>query len=245
MQPAAYILLPAWLVALAWFARRDAREYAAFKALSQTSERQRRYRRWLATAFLLFGLGGLLSLALVGRLAALTEEPAAFVPLSKAIAGRLPAAGLAPDLLGGVVGGMVIGVTLSVVLLQRTGRAPLQLGDIEPLMPRNLQEGLLATLLSLNAGVTEELFFRLVLPLLIVIVTGNAVVAVLGACAAFGLVHLYQGWKGMAATGAVGLAFAGVYLWAGSLLVPMALHVLLDILALAVRPALAHVMRRA
>ena len=98
------------------------------------------------------------------------------------------------------------------------GRAPrgppkiLTLGDIEPLMPRNGAETLWTGLLSINAGVGEELFFRLALPLLIVLVTGNVVAAFAVAAIMFGLVHVYQGWVGVLATTFLGFVFTGVYL---------------------------------
>jgi membrane protease YdiL (CAAX protease family) len=238
-------LLVAWLAALAWFVRDDLREYAAFKALTETHDRQKRFRAWLLKALLLFVGGGLLSLALMGRLAAVILEPDAFLFLTRAFDARLPMTEVGPGLLGGLVSGLVGGVALSALLAQRTGRPALaQLGDVEPLMPRNTQESLWAVLLSLNAGVGEELVFRLVLPLLIATAFGSAAAGFLVAGVAFGAVHLYQGWKGVAATTAMGFLFAGLYLWTGSLAAPIALHVILDVLGLAVRPALVRAFRR-
>ncbi|MFB2351758.1 CPBP family intramembrane glutamic endopeptidase, partial [Priestia megaterium] len=78
-------------------------------------------------------------------------------------------------------------------------------GDIEPLMPRNAAEIACAIPLAINAGVTEEVFFRLALPLLAVQATGSALAGFAIACAAFALVHWYQGWKGMLVVFAVGV----------------------------------------
>jgi membrane protease YdiL (CAAX protease family) len=93
--------------------------------------------------------------------------------------------------------------------------------------------------LSLSAGVTEELTYRgllvLALSLAVPDLPHGAVVAV--AAVLFGLAHWYQGWLGVLTTGVVGAAFTQLYLSTGSLLLPMVLHVLVDLRLLLVRPA--------
>src|SRR5581483_523580 len=80
-----------------------------------------------------------------------------------------------PEFLGGLVGGVVtfvvIATVVSVRAARRTGAPPktLMLGDVEPLMPRNGAETFWTAMLSINAGIGEELFFRLTLPLLIML----------------------------------------------------------------------------
>ena len=76
-------------------------------------------------------------------------------------------------------------------------------------MPRNGAETVWTGLLSINAGIGEELFFRLALPLLIVLVTGNVIAAFAVAAIVFGLVHVYQGWVGVLATTFLGVVFTG------------------------------------
>lgn len=53
--------------------------------------------------------------------------------------------------------------------------------------------------------------------------------AILGSVVLFGLAHAYQGPRGMARTGAIGLVLAGLYAATGTLLAPMALHTVLDV----------------
>ena len=93
--------------------------------------------------------------------------------------------------------------------------------------------------LSLSAGVTEELTYRglvvLVLTLAVPGLPHAAVVAV--AAVLFGLAHWYQGRLGMLATGALGAVLTQLYLTTGSLLLPMVLHVLIDLRLLLDRPA--------
>nr|WP_302849127.1 CPBP family intramembrane glutamic endopeptidase [Sphingobium sp. AS12] len=105
-------------------------------------------------------------------------------------------------------------------------------------MPRNRSEILSAIPMAISAGVVEELFFRLALPLLAAQVTGSALAGFAIACVAFALVHLYQGWKGMVFVFVAGVWFAWLYLGSGSLLKLILLHILIDLVALVVRPTI-------
>jgi membrane protease YdiL (CAAX protease family) len=58
--------------------------------------------------------------------------------------------------------------------------------------------------------------------------------------AVFGLAHAGQGVRGVLATAMVGLLLGGLFLASGSLLLPILLHTLIDLRALAV----AHLARR-
>ena len=80
MLPAALLL--ACQAALAWYTWRDLAEYAAFKQLTETADRQRSYRRWTLKAFALFAGGSLAGLAAMGRLGAVLTLPAEFAPLA-------------------------------------------------------------------------------------------------------------------------------------------------------------------
>jgi len=244
MLPAALLL--ACLAALAWYTWRDVAEYAAFKQLTETADRQRSYRRWTLKAFALFAGGSLVCLAAMGRLSAVLALPAEFAPLAAKARAAFPLGEIGPIVLGAVVGGMVGGAALAAVMAQRgAGKAsPLQVGDIDALMPRNGAESLWAAVISLNAGVSEELFFRLTLPLLLALLTGNLVVAFAVAAAVFGFVHIYQGWTGVLATGFLGLALSALYLASGSLIAAMAAHAILDLFGLVVRPTLVRMLRR-
>jgi membrane protease YdiL (CAAX protease family) len=249
LLPTALLVLA--LAAVAWFTWRDVGEYAAFKRLTDTKDRQARYRRWVLNAFALFVGGSLAILALLGDLGCALHPPKPFFGAMRQVQGALRAPGVAPEFLGGLVGGVAIAVVAIVVMgtigARRRGEAAPKLrtlGDIEPLMPRNAAETVWTGLLSVNAGIGEELFFRLVLPLLFALVTGNAVLGFAAAAVVFGLAHVYQGWVGVAATGFLGLLFTGLYLWSGGLAAPMALHVGIDLMSLVVRPTLARAVRR-
>jgi membrane protease YdiL (CAAX protease family) len=85
---------------------------------------------------------------------------------------------------------------------------------------------------------SEELFFRLALPLLLVVLTGNAALAFVIATATFGLMHLYQGWAGVIATTLVGAVMSAIYLATGSIWIVIILHAAIDLNGLIVMPYL-------
>jgi membrane protease YdiL (CAAX protease family) len=244
MNALASALLVLCLGALAWLVRHDVGDYAAFKLLTETADRQRRYRVWIAKSFFLFFGLTLLALAILGRLRAFLVLPPEFAPLSRSLRSLVPRNGLHAEFLIGfgsaLFAGMLIGGVVAGIAVKRkraTSKAVL-IGDIEALMPRNGPETAYAALLSLNAGLSEELFFRLLLPLLFTIAFRNAVVAFVAATLVFGIIHIYQGWVGVVATIILGLVLAGVYLWTGSILAAIVAHSFVDLIGLVVRPTI-------
>lgn len=89
-------------------------------------------------------------------------------------------------------------------------------------------------LLSLSAGICEELLYR---GFLLHCLSGEwpgrlhlglPAAWALGALA-FGLAHLYQGWRGVAASTAMGLVFGLLAIGTGNLFLPMFVHALIDL----------------
>jgi membrane protease YdiL (CAAX protease family) len=239
------ILLVVALAGLALFLKHDLEAYRRFKALTDSRARQRQFRAWTAVTFILFVGYTMLTLALLGRVGNLAQMPAEFAG---------PAAALAIDGLpggdaGGFVGGMAAGIVIVLVGglvlgLRRKPRAqPKTLGDVEALLPRNPAELAHTAVLSLNAGISEELLFRLALPLLFVLVTGNAWLAFALAAVVFGLAHCYQGMTGVVATTIIGLVLTALYLASGSLWLAVLLHIVIDLVGLVVRPVLSGAVR--
>ena len=247
----AAVLLVALLAALAWMSWRDLAEYAQFKTFTDTRDRRRIYRSWLAKGFALFVVASLAVLALLGRLHAVVAEPPEFGALTRQVRSLMPiselmTSGVSSALLGGLVGGVLLGGVLAGVAARRNSPASggLMIGDFSALLPRNGAETALTTALSINAGIGEELFFRLLLPLLAAAVTGDAAVAFAVATIAFGLAHIYQGWVGVAGTTLIGAVLASVYLATGELWIAMVAHAGLDLLSLVVRPTIARAIAR-
>jgi membrane protease YdiL (CAAX protease family) len=234
-------LLIAVLLLLAAFVRNDIADYAAFKTLTDTQARQRAFGRWTAKAFAFFGLGSLAMLLLIGRIEALWRLPPEFAGTAAAVSRRLAGDGGSDGATGFILGvsGALVAGALGGALLARwrrgTAAGPV-LGDIEPLFPRNAAERRWTALLAANAGPSEELFFRLMLPLLFALATGNALFGFAAASLIFGIAHLYQGWKGVLGTTVAGLLFAGIYLASGSIWLPALLHALVNLNSLWLRP---------
>lgn len=189
---------------------------------------------WAGRLWLSFALPALVALLLIGREGALWSLPAEFAPAA-ALArsyGRFEA--------WPILTGLVLGSALAAGLSwwrQRRGRRPFHIGRA-PRLPSSPRELPAAALLAVSAGVTEELYFRLMLPLLITLVSGSALLGVGASAMLFGAVHRYQGRAGVVATGLVGLFLSIVHLASGDLWLAMACHAAIDLNALVVRPAL-------
>ena len=123
--------------------------------------------------------------------------------------------------------------------LRRPGHSPPTRGrHAEPavhatlaLLPRTTAERRLFTLVGLTAGVCEEWLYRGFFLAVVAAVAGGPPTGVLVvvAAAAFGLAHAYQGLVGIVTTGLLGGIMAAVYLQTGSLLLPVLLHVVIDL----------------
>ena len=226
------------LAGMAWWLRRDIAAYRRFMLLTDTADRQRVYWQWIVQSFAILAGASVLSLWLADALNPFDAFPAAFNAAHHALRPE-PSAQSSDSLLGAAIGA---GVGIAVLLLVQWWRikrmlAPVQ-GTVDALLPRNGRESAIALVLSINAGVSEELFFRMALPLLLFQITGSLWSAFVLAGVAFGLAHAYQGWRGIAGTMLVGGLLTLSYLASGSLLRVMVIHAAIDVVALIVRPAL-------
>lgn len=229
---------------VAWILH-DLRQYAAFKREASSAGRVGFYLRWSWQGFAMLSGASLLLLAAQGRLAAVLGLPPEFADFAPPVDATAPSPDDGEAYVGFVIGATLgVAVLVAVQLLQLRRAKALIVGDVEPLIPRNRAEMLASLPLCLNAGFSEELFFRLALPLLVTTVTGSAIAGLVSAGIAFGLVHAYQGYKGVLATTALGALLTWMYLSSGSLLRPMLLHAAIDVVALIVRPSLARWLSR-
>lgn len=227
-------LLLVTLGVLLWRAiTRDRRDYAKFKRLRSTVLRRRVFGRWILESWLVLGgLSGALLLAAHPFVEPALADirawgPLASFPYDSPTAALIIGAVLAVAILAGVVP----------VLLLRTKLDEIPaVGDIRALLPRNRGELPYGAGLAVTAGIVEELLFRLALPALLFGVTGDAVVAFLGATVVFGLLHIYQGVQGIVFSVLLGLVFLGLYVLSGSILVPIVLHAVIDLRSLVLIP---------
>ncbi len=106
------------------------------------------------------------------------------------------------------------------------------------LMPRGAGQIVLAVVMVAVVAVTEETIFRGYLILRLTAITGSTGAAVLLSSFIFSLGHGYQGAAGVVTVGAMGLIFALVYVWRKSLLAPIVMHFMQDLIGVVLAPAL-------
>ena len=236
MDASALALLGVVVGVLLWRAlMRERRDYARFKRMRSTVARQKVYRRWVVEGML--SLGGLSLAAIVGASASIPRALAdaqQWAPIAAVRSFLGEPYGPAVAIAVAVV--VLVGLVLPVVVVRESLDEAPAVGDIRALLPRTRGELRYGAALSVSAGVFEELLFRLGLPALVVAVTGDAIVAFLGATLLFGVLHLYQGPLGILFSTVLGAVFLALYLVTGSILVPIVLHALVDLRSMVLIP---------
>ena len=97
--------------------------------------------------------------------------------------------------------------------------------------PVDQREQRMWVVLSLSAGIGEELVWRGVLPALLTRATSSFVFAVILCVMSFAIAHAIQGLRSVLAIAAFALAFHGLVWISGSLYVGMAAHFIYDVIA--------------
>lgn len=146
------------------------------------------------------------------------------------------------QVLTGILVGIVAGVATGVIIARKQTRS----GSKPParrlapsanamlLLPRSTSERRAFALLSLTAGITEELVWRgFGLALLVAVFPQMPLIAdAIILAVTFGWAHVYQGAAGVLGTTILGGLLTALYLATGSLLLPMLLHVVIDLAAM-------------
>lgn len=147
--------------------------------------------------------------------------------------------GLHSDVDWGFLGSVLIGSIAAVSVLTlatRKGKGIPGPAEPSPMLPRTMRERGCAVGVSVTAGVCEEIVFRGLL-IAVGLSLGLPLYAAAGlALAIFTFAHLYQGPKSMLGVGLIGLLLTYLYLSSGSLLLPILVHVLIDLRALLLTP---------
>jgi membrane protease YdiL (CAAX protease family) len=109
-------------------------------------------------------------------------------------------------------------------------------GMVGALLPISNAERWWFAAVSIGAGISEELVFRgfLLYYLWTWLPRLNSWERIIISSLVFGFCHLYQSWRGILGTGALGVCFALLYVGSGSLLVPIVIHVVIDVRMLTV-----------
>lgn len=99
------------------------------------------------------------------------------------------------------------------------------------LVPRKRAEILLWTVLSLAAGLGEEMAYRAALPALLGSLGAPDVAGAVVSATAFGLAHAVQGWRNTFIIFVAGLVLHGLIMATGTLWLAIAVHSLYDLFA--------------
>ena len=111
---------------------------------------------------------------------------------------------------------------------QKLGQVRDQAGDLLDMAPHSPTERTSYLILSITAGICEELLYRGLLFAVLAEPLGMWPALVLSS-AIFGLGHAYQGVEGIGKTALVGLGMALLAVGTGSLFLPMLLHAVVDL----------------
>lgn len=239
-HPATPWILSAALIAvlalMVWRAmRKDRREYARFKRYRSTTRRKAMFRRWVLQSLAVFGGSSLLLLLLAANFVPLLLDDINSIPWIMDARRTFGSSGLGPGIVIGLSVALIAGAVLGIVAARKETDIP-SLGDVQALLPRTRGELRWGAALSINAGVVEELMFRLALPATLYGVTRNAAASILVSLLIFGVLHIYQGVSGVITSFVIGVILMLIYLASGSILLAIAVHAAFDLRSLVLIP---------
>ncbi|MDF7777702.1 CPBP family intramembrane metalloprotease [Sphingomonas sp. AOB5] len=221
-------LLIAAALYLAWSVLRARGWKARIAALLERHPAAHVYRGWAAGLWIALGFPALIGMALLGR------DPFA-MPFEFWI-DWLPDFVFPVELFaGGMLGATLLNLAIALRRRHR-GSAPARVLDFPLPKPMRMRETPWPALLSLSAGISEELYFRQFLPLLIVMVFDSLPLAVLLSAAAFSISHPDNPPRVQLAYVVAGLFFSVLYLGSGSLWLAILFHAIIDLNRLVIDP---------
>jgi len=125
-------------------------------------------------------------------------------------------------------------------ILQRMGLSGPSSSAMEALLPHTPAQFALAILLVIVVAISEEFIFRGYLIRRFASSTGSLALAIILATVIFAFGHGYEGTAGVITVGFIGLIYALVFVWRGSLLAPVVMHLLQDFIGIVALPYLTH-----
>jgi hypothetical protein len=135
-----------------------------------------------------------------------------------------------------VVCGIVVAIVLLLIGAQKTQKkkaSPEQLGialdKIRGLLPKNSTERAVWIVVSITAGVCEEVLYRGWLLSLFAATLDSVWLGLLISSIIFGFAHAYQGRPAILGTGVIGAVFAILFIFSGSLIPGQVLHAAMDL----------------
>ena len=215
---------------------KDRREFRRFTRMRSSYNRRRMMQKWLFQSFALFGSMSFVTLLFAWQYIPLLLDRVnsyGFIRnFRNYFTDTAPASVL---ILTAVIVVVIVGSVLGIVAA-RNETALVSVGNVQALLPRNKKELPYGAALSINAGLVEELLFRLALPAVIFGVTGNGAIAIIASILIFGLLHAYQGIVGVLGSVLVGVLFMAIYIASENIFVAILAHALFDLRSLVVIP---------
>ncbi|MAK60562.1 MAG: hypothetical protein CMK09_06260 [Ponticaulis sp.] len=216
---------------------KDRKAFPAFVALKDSASRRAYFRKSLFAGILKFSVLGLIGLFLLGQLDAILVFPDILRTPLLSLVGSWGISETGLYWIGlGVVGVFLLAMVVLTILPMFMSLEDLPEDGVFAMLPRNRKEMAWTAALSVNAGIGEEILFRVLLPIAVVVATGSLPLAIVAGVLLFGIAHGYQGVAGVISTSMIGLVFMVIYLATGALWLVMLLHVLTDIRGLVILP---------
>ena len=131
-----------------------------------------------------------------------------------------------------LVAAVVLALAIGTVPWRWKGMSPEPRARLGFLIPHHPHEHALFWVLTLLAGICEELAYRGVLFTLLWRVLGNPWLAAILSALSFGVAHMVQGWRSAITIVVFGLIFQGLAALSGALYLSMAVHIVYDLAAI-------------
>jgi uncharacterized protein len=181
----------------------------------------------VAVATILRDLG---LLALILLLLSRAQQPLAAIGWVRAGAWREAGLGLLLSV------PLFLGTTVLQAALRALGLSGAQSSPPGTTPSGSVGDVLLAVILVVVVAVSEETIFRGYLILRFTRALRSRTWAVILSSVAFAIGHGYEGNAAVVTVGLTGLALALVYIWRGSLIAPVVMHLVLDVVAIVLAP---------
>ena len=131
--------------------------------------------------------------------------------------------------------GVVVGLSLLIVIwtwrVKNGSKHKPVIENVSFFLPQTKRERMTFIFIAATAGICEEIIFRGAMAVFLLSLPFDwslNTVAIISAII-FGVVHYYQGVKGMLATGLFGFVAFNIYVSSGSLLLPILIHFVIDL----------------
>jgi uncharacterized protein len=250
MKIVSLIILLFLLILSLFNSKRDSKKYNIFKSFTRSRDRQRMYKKMVLESFLIYGCISVLGLVLLNQFSALINFPNFLLEYSNYIrsfklnsAEGITAIRVLKVIMVYLIPFLLLATSfLNLILVyvqhKKSNQESPVVGshEINHLLPKNSKERYWISVISINAGLSEELFFRLFLPILVYIIFESPMISILLPSIWFGLVHSYQGRNGIIFTFIAGLMLFYIYLLTQNIWITILVHIFLDLNGLVITP---------